>query len=128
MEQAKKKILHVDDEIDTLKSVKTILQNEGYEVVSVSMGDAALEEMRRADFDLALLDIMMPDMSGWDLLTRISKLKSDYRVVFLTVLEATKARLKELEEFGIKDYITKPFDKDDFLARVKKGAGELGAQ
>lgn len=115
-----KKILHVDDEPDTLKVVETILEKEGYEVVSVESGKAALEKIDLNSFDLLLLDIMMPDMSGWDLFTRITKIKPTYKVIFLTVLEISKDRLKQLKEHGIKDYIIKPFERDDLVARVKK--------
>lgn len=116
----KLRILHVDDEPDTLSVVKTILEKEGYEVTSVGNGKEALSEVDLNGYSLILLDIMMPDMSGWDLFSRISVVKPGYNVIFLSVLEPTKERLKELKDGGIKDYITKPFDRDDLVARVKK--------
>ncbi|MFH1631731.1 MAG: response regulator [bacterium] len=116
----KLRILHVDDEEDTLKVVKTILDKEGYEVVSVLSGKSALEQVELDNFSLILLDIMMPDMSGWDLFTRIGTFEKKYNVVFLTILEVSKERLAELKERGVKDYITKPFDRNDLVARVKK--------
>jgi len=120
MAESKKRILHVDDEPDTLKVVKTILEKEGFEVVSVGDGKSALEQIELDNFSLMLFDIMMPDMSGWDLFTRLTKLKKEHRVIFLTVLEISGSRLEQLKEHGIKDYITKPFDRDDLVARVKK--------
>ncbi len=120
MPKAKKRILHVDDERDVLEVVKTILENEGYEVVSVSSGDRALKEVDVNNFDLLLLDIMMPDMSGWDLFSRISKIKPKYKVIFLTVLEISDERLDKLKQHGIMDYITKPFERDELVSRVKK--------
>lgn len=120
MANKKERILHVDDEADTLKVVKTILEKEGYEVVSVQDGKGAINQIKIDSFDLLLLDIMMPDMSGWDLFTRISKIKPEHKVVFLTVLEVSTERLKQLKDHGIKDYITKPFDRDDLVKRVKK--------
>ena len=120
MAETKKRILHVDDEPDTLEAVKTILEKEGFEVVGVESGNGALKEIDLNGFDLILLDIMMPDMSGWDLFTRIAKIAPTYRVVFLTVLEISEEKLKQLKEHGIKDYITKPFDRDDLVTRVKK--------
>jgi DNA-binding response OmpR family regulator len=119
----KSRILHVDDEPDTLKVVKTILEKEGYEVVSVEGGKSALAQVDLNHFALILLDVMMPDMSGWDLFTRIAKIKPEYKVIFLTVLEASEEKIKELKEHGIKDYITKPFDRKDLVARVKKAIG-----
>ncbi|MDP2663952.1 MAG: response regulator, partial [bacterium] len=91
---------------------------EGYEVTEARSGEEALKKIEGGNFDLLLLDIMMPDMSGWDLFTRISKLEKTYAVVFLTVLEATKERLKIIKEYGVADYITKPFDRDDFVKRI----------
>ncbi len=120
MINAKKKILHVDDEPDTLKVVKTILEKAGFKVDSVESGKDALKEIKLDSYDLVVLDIMMPDMSGWDLFTRITEIKSEYNIIFLTVLEVSESRLKELKEHGIKDYITKPFDRGDLVTRVKK--------
>jgi len=118
--QTKKRILHVDDEEDTLTVVKTMLEKEGFEVVSVKSGVSALDQIKLDNFSLIILDIMMPDMSGWDLFSRIAKIKSDYKVIFLSILELTQEKIKELMDAGVKDYIKKPFDRDDFVARVKK--------
>jgi DNA-binding response OmpR family regulator len=116
----KLRILHVDDEIDTLKVVKIILEKAGYDVVSVEGGKAALAKINLNGFSLLILDVMMPDMSGWDLFSRIATIKPDYKVIFLSVLEATKEKIKQLKDHGVKDYITKPFDRNDLVARVKK--------
>ena len=120
MPKKRLKILHVDDESDVLKVVKTILEKEGYDVVSVKGGKAALSQVDLNGFSLILLDIMMPDMSGWDLFSRITIIKPEYKVIFLSVLEASKEKINELKKHGIKDYITKPFDRADLVARVKK--------
>lgn len=112
-------ILHADDEADTLEVVQTILEIEGFEVVSVKDGLQALEQIKIQDFDLMLLDVMMPDMSGLELLSRISEEDGKHKVIFLTVLEATQDQAEQLSEYGIKDYITKPFDRDNLVERVK---------
>lgn len=122
-ENAKKRILHVDDESDTLKVVKTILEKEGFDVISATNGQNALEKINMDGYDLIILDIMMPDMSGWDLFTRIAKIKPDYKVIFLSVLEISDEKLKEFKNSGIRDYIKKPFDRNDLIARVKKAMG-----
>ncbi len=118
--KAKKRILHVDDEPDTLEVVKVILEKEGFNVHSVESGKGALKEVELNSYDLLILDVMMPDMSGWDLFTRISEIKKGYKVIFLTVLEISESRLKKLKDHGVKDYITKPFDKNELVARVNK--------
>ena len=114
------RILHVDDEPDILAVVKTILEKEGYEVVSVPNGKDALKSIELDGFSLIILDIMMPDMSGWDLFTRIAEVKPNYKIIFLSIVDVSEERQKVLKEAGIKDYIRKPFDRDDFVARVKK--------
>ncbi len=116
----KKRILHVDDEHDILEVVKTILESEGYDVVSETRGEYALTQIEKDGFDLLILDIMMPDMSGWELFNRIRTIKPDYKVIFLTILDLPENKIKELLDAGIKDYIKKPFDREDFIARVKK--------
>lgn len=120
MVKVKKRILHVDDEPDTLQVVKTILEKEGFKIDSVESGKNALKKVDFDNYSLIILDIMMPDMSGWDLFTRITKIKPEYKVIFLTVLDISEARLKKLKEHGIRDYITKPFDRDELVKRVKK--------
>jgi len=118
--QKRIKILHVDDEQDTLAVVKTILEKEGYEVVSVNRGDTALQNITLNGFGLIIIDIMMPDMSGWELFTKIGSIKPDYKVIFLTILELSPEKQNELTSAGVKDYIRKPFDNLDLVARVKK--------
>lgn len=119
-ETAKKRILHVDDEQDTLSVVKTILEKEGYEVVSAPSGKDALKNIDLDGFSLIILDIMMPDMSGWDLFTRIAEVKPNYKIIFLSIVDVSEEKQRVLKAAGIKDYIKKPFDRDDFVARVKK--------
>lgn len=120
MNDKKKKILslHVDDEPDTLTVVKTILEMEGFDVVSVKSGKDALGKIKEHTFDLILLDIMMPDMSGWELFNHILEIDPGAKVIFLTVLEISEERLKQLKAQGIKDYITKPFDKDELVEKI----------
>jgi len=119
-ETKKKRILHVDDEQDTLSVVKTVLEKEGYEVVSAPSGKDALRDVDLDGFSLLILDIMMPDMSGWDLFTRIAEVKPNYKIIFLSVVDLSEDKQKVIKEAGIKDYIKKPFDRDDFVARVKR--------
>lgn len=114
-----KRILHVDNEQDILDSVKMLLESEGFEVELATGGKECLKLLETKKFDLILLDIMMPDISGWDVFTRIMKTNPDQKVVFLSALEATPERIKTLKEHGLTDYIMKPFDIEDFVKRVK---------
>lgn len=119
MNKEKKKILHMDNEEDTLSSVKTILEKEGFEVTSVTRGQKAIDLIEGNGFDLVLLDIMMPDLSGWDVFTRLMKTAPNIKVIFLSVLEISTERKKQLSKHGVADYILKPFDRADLVRRVK---------
>lgn len=120
MAETKKIILHVDDEPDTLAVVKTILEKEGFKIVGVGFAKEALAQIKQRSFDLILLDIMMPDMSGWELFTHIMAIRPEYKIIFLTVLELAPERVKELKEKNIKGYIRKPFSRDDLVMNVKR--------
>jgi DNA-binding response OmpR family regulator len=113
-----KKILHADDELETLKLVKEILGKMNCQVVSVPSGIACLKEFEGNKFDLVLLDIMMPDLSGWDVFEKIRSKDKQVKVAFLSVVEVSKERLDKLKKEGLNDYITKPFLVDEFKKRV----------
>jgi len=121
----KKRILIVDNEEDTANLIKMILEDAGYEVETVLSGKECLEIMEQKNFDLVLLDIMMPDMSGWDVFDKIKrtgKLEKT-KVAFLSVLECSPARKKKLMEEGLADYINKPFKPEELVKRVKSIIG-----
>ncbi len=115
-----KTILHVDDDQDTLDVVRLILDQEGYVVDSATSGSEALKKMKNNTYNLFLLDIMMPEMSGWELLSRIQERNSTARIAFLTVLEADEEKIKVMKKQGVSDYIVKPFDREDLVKRIKK--------
>ena len=114
------RILHVDDDIDTLKSVKKLLESEGFDVTSVLSGKNALSKLKKNRYDLVLLDMIMPDMSGWDLFNKIKKSSKGAKVAFLTVVEASPQKKKAMKKEGILDYIQKPFDNKELVRRAKR--------
>ena len=114
------KIMHVEDEPDTRKVVKEILEAEGYKIVSFSNGEKGVAAVKKEKPAVILLDVMMPKMSGWDAFEKIRKINKKIKVAFLTVLEVSPERLAALKKAGISDYITKPFTATDLIARVKK--------
>ena len=105
-----KKILIVDDEEDTLTLTRTVLEDGGYEVVTANSGKEALAKFKKEKFDLILLDILMPEMSGFTVFELIRKNDKKTKITFLSVLEVSQKRLKELKKQGISDYILKPYD------------------
>jgi two-component system response regulator VicR len=117
------KIMTVDNEPDTVEFVKMLLEKEGFNVVTAFSGRECLDKLKKNGVELVLLDIMMPDMSGWDVYTQIKKLSHRPKVAFLSAIDVSDERRKVLMKNGIADYITKPFDNDDLVNRVKKIVG-----
>ena len=114
------KILCVDDEPMNLELLEALLAPAGYEVLQAASGEQALALIRTANPDLVLLDIMMPGLSGYDVLKQIRADKKirDIPVVMVTALKDVEDRVRALEA-GCDDFLSKPFEKNELLARVK---------
>lgn len=114
------KILVVDDSPTIIEIIVTYLNGRGFTVKSASNGSEALEAVKNEEFDLILLDIMLPEMSGFDICKEIKKLNY-YRNVPVIFLTALNDQLKKLEGFsvGAIDYVTKPFNYEELIARIK---------
>lgn len=111
------KILIVDDEKDIAELESDILEVEGYSTVIKNDGSSALEEIENNDFDLILLDIMMPDISGTEVCAKIRNI-TKAPIIFISAKTQLIDKLVGFE-VGADDYITKPFINEEFLARVK---------
>ena len=116
----KSKILIVDDVTKNIQLVANILQEAGYEIFFALNGQMALELVKNQTLDLILLDIMMPEMDGFEVCRHIKKLSNarDIPIIFLTAKTDIESIKKGFEVGGV-DYITKPFNKEELLARVK---------
>ncbi len=114
------KILIVDDEIDTLLPLKKSLEVEDYVVLGASNGKDGLEKVRTEIPDLILLDLMMPEMDGFEVCTLLKKdpLTRNTPVIMLTAKEAVRDKVKGLD-IGADDYVTKPFNLNELKARIK---------
>ena len=111
------KILVADDEPNIVRLLRLYLHNEGHEVIAASNGREALDRFHDESPDLVLLDLMMPELSGFDVCSEIRK-ESNVPVLMLT------ARAEDIDkvvglEMGADDYITKPFNPREVVARVK---------
>lgn len=113
------KILYVEDNQDTAEAVQIILSANGLETDIASSGKQALK-MIKEGYDLYLLDIMLPDMSGWDIFQSLQKEKVKGKAMFLSAIPVSSERMDELKKAGVVDYVTKPFDNEDLINRVKK--------
>jgi len=115
------KILIVDDELDILKMVVFRLRKSGYEVITATDGQEALEMIEKDNPDLIILDLVLPKIDGYEVCKRL-KASDEFRnmpVIFLTA--STCADLSEkAKELGADDYLTKPFEPDILIERVGK--------
>ena len=114
-----KKILIADDEPDILEIIQYNLQNEGYEVVAVKNGNEALDQAKKFQPDLIILDIMMPGKSGIEVcnLLRMQPAYNETLIIFLTALSDEGTEIKGLET-GADDYLTKPISPKILLSKV----------
>lgn len=112
-------ILAVDDTPESLRLITDILTSEGYEVRSAINGELALHAAQIEPPDLILLDINMPDMSGFEVCKKIklNKQINDIPIIFVSALSDTKEVIQGFKEGGV-DYITKPFQREELLIRV----------
>lgn len=118
-----KKILVVDDEPDVLNLIKLILKSAGYKVTTAENGDECLNILKKNNFDLITLDVMMPGLSGWEVFKKIKKMDKKAKIVFLSVVKISEERKKELIKEGAIGYIVKPFTKKELLSKIKAALG-----
>ncbi len=113
------KILVVDDVPENLRLLKIVLKSQGYDVRFAPSGQFALTSLSRFIPDLILLDVMMPEMNGYDLCQQLKSNPStkDIPVIFLSALSEGAEKVKGFQ-VGAVDYITKPFEAEEVLARV----------
>lgn len=111
------KILVIDDEELTMQLISILLERRGYEVIKAYRAEDGLRKAYRNHPDIILLDIMMPDMDGWEVCRRLREL-SDVPIIFLTAKDDVRDVVKGLE-MGADDYVVKPYDNNELVARVK---------
>jgi DNA-binding response OmpR family regulator len=114
------RILVIEDDPDIVELVRYNLENEGYDVVAASGGKSGLDALRREDFHLVLLDLMLPQLSGLEVCKEIRREKKleSLPVIMLTARGEEADRVIGLE-LGADDYISKPFSVREMVARVK---------
>ena len=112
-----KRILVVDDEKKIVEIVKAYLEREGFKVTTAFNGRAALDSARRQHPDLIVLDLMLPEISGFDVCRALRK-ESDVPIIMLTARDETTDKIVGLE-LGADDYVTKPFDPKELVSRIK---------
>ena len=111
------KILVVEDESNIASRIKTTCADDGFSCEIAENGIEALEMMKFYDYDAVVLDLMLPDIDGFEVLSRIRKIKNTTPVIVLSGLNAVDDKVKCLS-MGADDYLTKPFSKVELLARI----------
>jgi len=109
-------VLIVDDEWNMRNLLRIYLMKEGFQVKEAATGQEALSMLNKHSFDIILLDVMMPDMDGWQVL-KIVRETETVPVLMLTARTETKNKIHGLA-IGADDYVTKPFDSEELLARI----------
>ncbi len=111
------KILVVDDDVNICELLNLYLKKDGFETVIAHDGKQAVEYAEKYSPDLVMLDIMLPELDGWQVCREIRK-KSEVPIIMLTAKGETFDKILGLE-LGADDYITKPFDTKEVIARIK---------
>lgn len=111
------KLLIVDDEFEMRQLLRLYLQQDGYLVEEAEDGKQAIDKIIKNDYDLILLDVMMPLMDGWETLKNVRGI-SEVPVIMLTAKGTVKDKVTGLT-IGADDYLVKPFEEEELMARIK---------
>lgn len=113
----KSKIMVVDDEMHIRELVRFYLDKAGFDTIEAANAEEALDIVENQYIDLAVVDIMMPGMDGFELVEQMRQYR-EFPVIMLTAKSQSKDKLRGFS-LGIDDYVTKPFNPDELMARVK---------
>jgi len=112
------RVLLVEDDLTAARGISLMLKSSGAVVDHTDTGEEALELTRHYEYDIVLLDIMLPDIEGYEVVRRMRIARNDTPVLILSGLARPQAKVKGLG-MGADDYITKPFDRAELLARMQ---------
>jgi len=126
MEKPLKRIIYFEDESDMVELVRIILSREGYAVEGVREGQVGLQAIKEELPDLILLDLMMPDMDGWEIFRQIKNddATMNIPIIVITAKAQTVDKVLGLEIAKVDDYISKPFRPHELVERVEKVLSE----
>jgi two-component system alkaline phosphatase synthesis response regulator PhoP len=112
------RVLIVEDEENLMEAIKMNLELEGYEVVTAASGPEALKQFSEQRFNLVVLDIMLPELDGYQVCQTIRVSNNETPILFLTAKDTSEDKIMGLK-MGADDYLTKPFNLEELLLRVK---------
>ncbi len=111
------RVLLVEDDTSVAKSIELMLQAEGFIVDTTDLGEDGLEIGKIYDYDIIILDLMLPDIDGYEVLRRLRAARVSTPILILSGLSELDNKIKGLG-FGADDYLTKPFDRRELVARI----------
>jgi two-component system cell cycle response regulator CtrA len=111
------RVLLIEDDTAMAKSIELMLTSDGFNVYATDLGEEGLDLGKLYDYDIIILDLNLPDMSGYDVLKKLRLSKIETPILILSGLTEPNNKVKGLG-FGADDYLTKPFHKDELVARI----------
>ena len=111
------RILLIEDDSTTAQTIELMLKTESFSVYTTNLGEDAIDLGKLYDYDLIILDLNLPDMSGYDVLKNLRLAKIKTPILILSGLTGTEDKVKGFG-FGADDFMTKPFHKDELIARI----------
>jgi DNA-binding response OmpR family regulator len=122
MEQISNRVLYFEDDKDMVELVRIILGREGYQVEGIAEGQAGIKAAQQNSPDVILLDLMLPDMDGWEIFRQLKhdELTADIPVIVITAKAQSIDKVLGLEIAKVDDYISKPFRPNELVDRVEK--------
>ena len=111
------RVLLIEDDSATAQSIELMLKLDSFNVYTTDLGEEGVDLGKIYDYDIILLDLNLPDMSGFDVLRKLRVSKVTTPILILSGLAAIEDKIKGLG-FGADDYMTKPFHKDELVARI----------
>ncbi len=111
------RVLLVEDDPTMIRTIELLLKSEGFNVYSTDLGEEGVDLGKVYDYDIILLDLNLPDMSGYEVLRQLRSAKVGTPILILSGLSEMQSKVKGLG-FGADDYLTKPFHKEELVARI----------
>ena len=111
------RVLLIEDDPATSQSIELMLRNANLNVYATDLGEEGIDLAKLYDYDLILLDLNLPDMTGYDVLKKLRVAKIDTPILILSGLDDTDNKIKGFG-FGADDYLTKPFNREELIARI----------
>lgn len=118
------KIVLIDDDFIILSTTKKFLEKEGFEVIAFTEANEGMQHLSHNDVDLLICDIMMPFMSGIEILDEVKKIKAELPVILISALDQREVILTAFKS-GADDFVRKPVDMEELMIRVMKALPEF---